>query len=269
MGEEPASDSGNDPDTVRRVAQERRIAREGRQAEHEKRAGWIAAEDVLNAGNPNDLIRALKSGAVDCLFVHPSRWWLQPSTVPEHVWEAAQFKNGKLWRSGICLEGPHQKLVVNEQQWRELGKPAAPAPSADVPPVATHPGADPVEPSTSSVQLRNAPEAEIRGAVQAEYDEAEKAGRKAPNIKEVPALAQARLRAEGFHASQREIARIAEAFKDRRRQPGRTLKSEKGNPVDFALSHTAKSEKSGNHSPDESISSVTIDGDSHEQISGR
>jgi hypothetical protein len=110
------------------------------------------------------------------------------------------------------------------------------------------------------VQLRNAPATEIRNAIRAKYDEATVAGRKAPNIKEVPPLVQAQLRAKGFHASQREIAKIAEAFKDRRRQPGRTLKSE-GNRVDFALSHTAKSEKSGNHSPDESISS-TVDGES-------
>jgi hypothetical protein len=36
--EAPASNSGDDPDTARRVAQERRIAREGRQAEHERSA---------------------------------------------------------------------------------------------------------------------------------------------------------------------------------------------------------------------------------------
>jgi len=128
MGEAPASGSGNAPDTARRLAQERRIAKEGRQAERAKRAGWIAAEDVLNAGNPNDLIKVLKSGAVDCLFVDPSRWWLKPWTVPQHIWESAQFKNGKLWRNGVCLEGPHQKLIIDKRQWGEhLAGPAAPA----------------------------------------------------------------------------------------------------------------------------------------------
>jgi len=123
----------------RRERRERRIAREQREAHREKRAGWIAAEDVvLNADNPNNLIRALKSGAVDCLFVHPTRWWLKPSTVPQTAWEGAQFKNGKLWRNGVCLEGPHQQLVIDERHWREwLGEPsleaAAPVTAEEIP----------------------------------------------------------------------------------------------------------------------------------------
>jgi hypothetical protein len=156
MGEDPASDSGNDPDTTRRLAQERRIAREQRQAEHEKRAGWIAAEDVLEGrGNPNDLFAALASGKVQCLFAHPARWWLKPWTVPQHIWESAQFKNGKLWRNGVCLEGPHQKLIVDERQWGErLGRSAAPAPPGDMPPIVTDTATNLVEPSAEQPSKR-------------------------------------------------------------------------------------------------------------------
>jgi len=142
----------NTPDTARRLAQERRIAREQRQAAHEKRAGWIAAEDVLkDANNPNDLIRALKAGAVDCLFVHPTRWWLKPWTVPHDIWESAQFKDGRLWRNGVCLESPHQQLVVNERQWRQhLGGPSLEA----MPPA---PSPAPVAPATEQKSNAGAP----------------------------------------------------------------------------------------------------------------
>jgi hypothetical protein len=142
-----------DHDDARRLAQGRRIAKERRQAEREKRAGWIAAEDILkDAGNPNALMRALKSGAVDSLFIDPARWWLKPWTVPQHIWESAQFKNGKLWRNGICLEGPHQKFVINKQQWGEFAKPHTSAQSADVPPPATDTATNPVELSPPSAE---------------------------------------------------------------------------------------------------------------------
>ncbi len=102
-------------------------------------------------GNPNDLMKALRSGAVACLFIHPPRWWLKPSTVPQTAWEGAQFKSdGKLWRNGVCLEGHQQQLVINEQQWGQYsGKPAAPASSADVTSIMTGTATDPVEPSPS------------------------------------------------------------------------------------------------------------------------
>jgi hypothetical protein len=183
-----------------------------RQAEREKRAGWIAAKEVLlNAGNPNDLIKALRSGAVDCLFVHPTRWWLKPSTVPEHVWEAAQFKNGELWRNGVCLEGPHQKLVINERQWRELGKlPAVPAPP----------------PETRS-QLRVATDDEIRIVMRAIYDEAEARNEKAPNIKQIISPVRRRLEDGGRYAERTRVDDIAgeNEFENRRPRPGPTQKS--------------------------------------------
>jgi hypothetical protein len=91
-----------------------------RQAMREKRNGWITAEGALKTtDNANDLIQALRSGAVECLFVHPLRWWLKPATVPQNIWEGVQFKNGRLWRNGVCLESDHQELVINERQWQQ------------------------------------------------------------------------------------------------------------------------------------------------------
>ena len=137
---------------------------------------------------------------------------------PDVLQRAAIFEGRLVGADGSELENGQQwQFQIHKLDWCEhLGKPAASTPPADVPPSATE-----------EVVLRHAPEPEIQSSIGAEYDEAEKAGQKAPNIKEVPRLAQARLRAKGFYASQRKIARVAEAFKDRRRQPGRTLKSEK------------------------------------------
>jgi hypothetical protein len=57
------------------------------------------------------------------------------------------------------------------------------------------------------------------------YDAADRAGKPAPNIKQVPPLAQARLAAEGFTASLAQITRIADEaeFKTRRRTPGKRI----------------------------------------------
>jgi hypothetical protein len=119
-----------------RLRRERRIAKARRQAYRAKEVDWVDAKDVLkDASNPNDLIKALRSGAVDCLFVNPARWWLPPWTVPLSIWESVQFTNGQLWRNAVRIEGPHQQLVVNKRQWLEcLGQPAAPVSSADVTP---------------------------------------------------------------------------------------------------------------------------------------
>jgi hypothetical protein len=85
----------------------------------------------------------------------------------------------------------------------------------------------------TSPALKPAPESKIDEAINAEYDTAEQKGLKAPNVKEIVALVQPRLRAQGFNASGRQIQQVADAdkHKSRRRQPGRTVASEKrGNP---------------------------------------
>ncbi|SRR6266852_8295690 len=78
-----------------------------------------------------------------------------------------------------------------------------------------------LKPSASTTMINN----EIRS----EYDDAEAAGTKQPNIRELGAPVQLRLDRKGFHASKRRIQILGEAdeFKIRRRPPGKTLKSER------------------------------------------
>jgi hypothetical protein len=192
-----------------RMRRERRGALDRRQVEQKKRAGWIAAKVLLNAGNPNDLIKALRSGAVDCLFVHPTRWWLKPSTVPQTAWDGAQFKNGELWRNGICLEGRHQQLVINEQQWRErLGKPP---------------------PDKTQSKLRDATDDDIRIAMRAVYDEARARNEKAPNVKQIVSPVRKRLETGGCYVERNRVDDIAgeNEFKNRRERPGPTQRNRK------------------------------------------
>jgi hypothetical protein len=61
------------------------------------------------------------------------------------------------------------------------------------------------------------------------YDDAEKEGSKPPNVKEIAALVQRRLRDEGYETSGRHIQELAGAdrHKSRRRKPGTTLLSER------------------------------------------
>jgi hypothetical protein len=74
-----------------------------------------------------------------------------------------------------------------------------------------------------------APETRIDEAINAEYDAADQKGLKPPNLKELVAPVQKRLEAQGLHASGRQIQRLADAekFKKRRRKPGATVASEK------------------------------------------
>jgi hypothetical protein len=77
--------------------------------------------------------------------------------------------------------------------------------------------------------LRKAPNGTIRAAITAAYDEAERAGQKAPNVREVVKPVQAKLRDQGFEASGSQIQALADAeeYKKRRRKVGVTLASER------------------------------------------
>jgi hypothetical protein len=76
--------------------------------------------------------------------------------------------------------------------------------------------------------LKAAPVAEIHEALGDVYDKAELERSKPPNIRELIKPVQRKLLADGYEASGRRIQEIAGATKhrDRRRKPGRTLKSE-------------------------------------------
>lgn len=80
--------------------------------------------------------------------------------------------------------------------------------------------------------LKPAPEKDIRAAITTAYDAAQAAERKPPNIKELPAAVLPLLEECGYHASGRLIQHHGEAqeFKRRRRQPGKTISSEKRAP---------------------------------------
>jgi hypothetical protein len=77
-------------------------------------------------------------------------------------------------------------------------------------------------------KLRPASSLIIHKTIGRVYDEADKTGRKPPNVKEIVAPVQKRLNAAGFEASGRRIQLLAEAdkYKSRRRKPGRTISSD-------------------------------------------
>jgi hypothetical protein len=85
------------------------------------------------------------------------------------------------------------------------------------------------QPSRSQVELKPAPDRIVIKAIRWAYDAAEDAGRKPPNIRELPAAVQPFLQQKGYSASKRRIQLLGEAeeFKRRRRPPGKTLKSER------------------------------------------
>jgi hypothetical protein len=80
--------------------------------------------------------------------------------------------------------------------------------------------------ATVGPALRHASKAEIRTAIEAIYDDADRTGKKPPNVKELPGLVQALLRQQERQASGRHILQLAPEFAHRRRRPGRTLLSE-------------------------------------------
>lgn len=85
------------------------------------------------------------------------------------------------------------------------------------------------QPSAASMpEPRRALPTKIDEAITAAYDEAERAGKKPPNLKEIAALVQATLRNQGLKASGLQIQDRAGAdeFKKRRRKPGATVASE-------------------------------------------
>ena len=98
------------------------------------------------------------------------------------------------------------------------------------PRVETPAGSEPVSAlHVGSLALKPAPKKEISAAITAAYDAAHAAGRKPPNIKELPAAVLPLLEEKGYHASGRLIQHLGEAqeFRRRRRQPGKTISSEK------------------------------------------
>ena len=84
----------------------------------------------------------------------------------------------------------------------------------------------------SAVALRKAPSSAIHEAIRVAYSNAETAGRKPPNIKELPAAVLPLLQAKGYHASGRRIMDLGRTPEhlSKRRAPGKTLRSEQRIP---------------------------------------
>ena len=84
------------------------------------------------------------------------------------------------------------------------------------------------EPSRSPEELKPAPDAIINQEIRFVYADADAAGTKRPNIKELPAAVHPLLEQKGFRASGRRIQQLGEApeFKRCRRPPGKTVASE-------------------------------------------
>lgn len=77
--------------------------------------------------------------------------------------------------------------------------------------------------------LRPAIECQIHNAIQQAYDEAKAAGERPPNLKEIAKPVRKILNANGFDKSARKIEELAgdDRYKGLRRQPGKTVASEK------------------------------------------
>jgi hypothetical protein len=77
---------------------------------------------------------------------------------------------------------------------------------------------------------RHANESKINTTIKLEYDSAESANEKPPNLKQIAQRVQKALRSEGLYASHNRIQELADAeeFRKRRRKPGVTVRSEKG-----------------------------------------
>jgi hypothetical protein len=77
--------------------------------------------------------------------------------------------------------------------------------------------------------LRKAPNREIHKAITAAYDQADAAGEKPPNLREIVPPVQAILRAQGYEASGRQIQESArgDPHNSRRRKAGKTVASER------------------------------------------
>jgi hypothetical protein len=190
-----------DPDNARRLAQERRIALERRQAH--SATVWIGVERALEiegTTDPTRLRMELKNG-LPCRYQHRQRWWQA-----KPIEEVAPLLAG---RHPLDLQDDRWELVVHKKWWRErLGKSAAPVPSADVPP-----------PVTEKVQLRDATDDEIRVAMRAVYDEK---GDERPDTNKIVSLVRNRLETKGLYAKWETVKQIAreKEFRGRRNKSG-------------------------------------------------
>jgi len=192
-----------------RLRRERRIAKQRREAEHQKQAPWVNPREIAGEANPHDLETVLRSGRVRARFYAAGRWWQWKEATPR---EAIRIGLD----GGSLVDSEHWVLRINEQDWCEyLSKPDASSSSAEVPP-----------PVIEKVPLRDATDDEVRIAMRAVYDEA---GEERPDTKKIVPLVRDRLETNGLYASWEKVGQIAREreFHDRRDRPGPTRKTKK------------------------------------------
>jgi hypothetical protein len=181
-------------------------------------AAWYATNAVgpIRDTDPQGtLLRALQDGSIPALK--------DGKTLPREAWAGA---NGRDWpvvhfrREDVLALWP-----VGGERLRKHDIPARPQP---LEPKVETPSQYVAQRQAELVELKPAPKQEISAAIKAAYDDADAAGRKPPNIKELPAAVLPRLEKNGYRASGRSIQEVGEAqeFKRRRRQPGKTISSE-------------------------------------------
>jgi hypothetical protein len=135
-----------------------------------------------------------------------------------------EFIPARAWTDGAIDEhgqfvlsfGLGPKIEISEADLRDVLDRHRPSPATAEPP-RVHPKSHP------------ASDVDIRREILAVYDEADRGGLPAPNIRKLPKLVRARLKVRGLDSSDNHIQEIgsADEFKCRRRPTGRTLASER------------------------------------------
>jgi hypothetical protein len=181
----------------------RRLTEKRRQIHH--KSNWISVERALEiegTTDPTRLRMEIKQG-LPCRFQDSARrCW-------KAIEEVAPLLTG---RNPLDLQDARWALVVHEKYWRErLGKPAASAPAADVPP----------PPVTEKIQVRDAADDDVRIAMRAVCSEK---GDERLNINKIISPVRSRLEAGGLYAKWETIKRIAgeKEFRAHRRRGRRS-----------------------------------------------
>jgi hypothetical protein len=190
---------------------------------------WNAAVKYLSVEALLQLLKALEAGRVRATGTRNGMG--SPRSLPAHFWHHLTFKNrsfGSRWEACAYFKTENFRGGF----WSDL-RFNAKGVLAVWPPFAspTHNGHDVEGDGSRALQskLRPAPDSRIHKTICEVYDDAERAGLKPPNLKEIVAPVQNKLSAKGYVATGRRIQQLAEsdAYKCRRRKPGVTVASEK------------------------------------------
>jgi hypothetical protein len=190
---------------------------------------WNAPVEYLSVEALLQLLKALEAGRVGATGTRNGTG--NPRSLPAHFWHHLTFKNhsfGSRWEACAYFKTENFRGGFwSNLRFNAKGVFAVWPPSA----CPTHNRGHVESDGSGEVQskLRPAPDSRIHKTISEVYDNAERVGLKAPNIREIVAPVQKKLSAEGYTATGRRIQQLAEndAYKSRRRKPGITIASEK------------------------------------------